>query len=353
VGSVELLENGMASHLRICLSITLDQTWRFTSYLSEPLLSCVAAINLHGTAQSLEKSLEELLDLIKAGMIDMGQRDELASRLLWLLAKDLFIRTRHGVVTTFPSTWDEHLIDCQMIPVVDWLEFIFGSRIWDRDNTQASLARKMFENAYLNFSHWVRMDTHDTPDEEEELPLDAWTLPHWQRTSAVQCCYQQTRVDKVIPIYFKDEPSSLSAKERMSQIFISDEARRLKDPKRALLDVTGGEDIVSNSTSLPYIAILADLSQPTSFSVTFPEQDVDDRCLRIYAAGVDTTTYPFLASCPALMGTLQDLVHRRKIRKTEMFYANYLDAQVRFGSTSTAEHMEWEHGSTVPEKRSS
>ena len=152
--SVEHLESGVASHLRICLATTLDRTSRFTSYPSEPLLSCVAATNLHRTAQSLEKSLEEPLNLTNAGMIDMGQPGELASRLLWLLAKDLFNRTRQDVANAFPSKWDQPLVDCQMIPVVDWLEFIFGSSIWDDG------VRKTFRNAYMNFSHWVCMDTN-------------------------------------------------------------------------------------------------------------------------------------------------------------------------------------------------
>lgn len=42
-----------------------------------------------------------------------------------------------------------------MIRVGDYLEFIFGSQILDEQDMRASLARKMFENTYLIFSHWV------------------------------------------------------------------------------------------------------------------------------------------------------------------------------------------------------
>ncbi|KAH0835503.1 hypothetical protein J3R83DRAFT_9178, partial [Lanmaoa asiatica] len=78
----------VASHLRICLATTLDRNWRFTSYPSEPLLSCVAACDLHARPERLEAGLGTLLKAVNSGMIDMGQRGELASRLLWLLAKD-------------------------------------------------------------------------------------------------------------------------------------------------------------------------------------------------------------------------------------------------------------------------
>ena len=169
----------------------------------------------------------------------------------------------------------------------------------------------------------------------------------------MQCCHQQHLIDKVIPIYFKGEPGS--AKERMSQILISDKARKSKDSKLALHAITrrdktiGGEQSDAESGSLPYVAILADLAWKTSsLSVTFPERDVSDRCLRIYAAGVDDTAYPFLAGYPALQQALENLVHLRKTPDTKRDFSKYLDAQVKFGSTATAEHTEWERGRKLP-----
>ncbi|KAI9566680.1 hypothetical protein HD554DRAFT_2040055 [Boletus coccyginus] len=307
--SVEHLESGVASHLRICLATTLDRNWRFTSYPSEPLLSCVAARSLHAVPGKLKVALGTLLNAVNSGMIDVGQRGELASRLLWLLAKDLFVRTETKVVNNIPSSWDEHLIDCQMIPVVDWLEFIFGTHMWNADDNQASLAHDMFKDAYINFSHWVCMEANIAGSNEgNELRLEQWTLRHWQRTSAVQCCHQQPVIDKAIPIYFKGGPEGAST-----------------DSKKALHGITRrhenlrGKDGTSDPDSdpLPYIAILADLGQPSSFSLTFPERNADDRCLRIYAAGVDTVTYPFLGRYPAIMDALQDLVHLQQIPETE------------------------------------
>ena len=159
--SVAYLETGVASHLRICLATTLDRNWRFTNYPSEPLLSCVAANDLHKDSRNLQLALTTLLNAVNRGMIDVGQRGELASRLLWLLAKDLYIRaSATSGATQMPKSWDENVLDCKMIPVVDWLEFVFGPQIWDEEDTQASLGRKTFENAYVNFSHWVCMDAN-------------------------------------------------------------------------------------------------------------------------------------------------------------------------------------------------
>ena len=171
----------------------------------------------------------------------------------------------------------------------------------------------------------------------------------------VQCCQQQPLIDKVIPVYFKGGPEMASAESRMSQILVSDKARESKSSKDVLHNITRRGEYLSrtggkhDSDSLPYIAILADLGQPPSFSATFPERAVDDRCLRVYAAGVDKTTYPFLTNCPSIMQTLQNIVRLQQIPETERPYTEYLNAQVKFGSTATPEHMVWEHGRDVPD----
>ena len=142
----------------------------------------------------------------------------------------------------------------------------------------------------------------------------------------------------------------------MSHIFISDKARKSTNSRNVLHDITRRHENLSGSASdsgtLPYIAILADLGQPKAFSVTFPERDVDDRCLRIYAAGVDTATYPFLSKYPAIMDTLQDLVHLQQIPETDTVCRDYLNTQMEFGTTAIFEYMEWENGKSKPGERS-
>lgn len=64
-----------------------------------------------------------------------------------------------------------------------------------------------------------------TAEELESARCDAqeWTLRHWRRASAVQCCPLQPLADKMVPIYF-DDPDLGPDSKRMSQIFISDKA---------------------------------------------------------------------------------------------------------------------------------
>ncbi|KAG8213468.1 hypothetical protein J3R82DRAFT_12005, partial [Butyriboletus roseoflavus] len=86
--AVQYVETSVASHLRVCITTTDDRLWSYTTYPSEPLLSCAATFLLHSTVNSLNQTLATLVTKVENGMIDIGQRGELVSRLLWLLAKD-------------------------------------------------------------------------------------------------------------------------------------------------------------------------------------------------------------------------------------------------------------------------
>ena len=274
--AVKYVECGVASHLRICLATTEDRTWSFTSYPSEPFLSCIAAFILHGSTDTLKICLQSLQRKIYNGMISTGQAGELASRILWLLAKDLFVRTKgNGLFFTnsvIPD-WSATLNDCMAIPLMGYLEHVFGKQEWPRR------ALKAFEDAYVNFSHWLDMDKSigtvdgDKKDKiEYNLFVDSqfsrtltnasskiWTLRHWQRTSALQCCHNQHAVDKMIPIYFKPKDGS-SEPGRVSQIFISDKAQSSQN-KLALEKIDREDSTIDCASSEAYVAILVDLGR--------------------------------------------------------------------------------------------
>ena len=77
--AVEQVESGVTSHLRICLTTTEDRTWSFTSYPSEPFLSCTAASILHGsTSNKLTRCLTWLQMKIYNGLISTSRAGELA-----------------------------------------------------------------------------------------------------------------------------------------------------------------------------------------------------------------------------------------------------------------------------------
>ena len=161
----------------------------------------------------------------------------------------------------------------------------------------------------------------------------------------------------MIPIYFK-EPSTtaVAVKERASQIFVHNEALKYTHFKDRLCEIARKDPSIddrrgSDADALPYVAILADLGRPSELEVTYSESDVDDPCLRIYAAGIDATTHPFLSNRPDVLGTLEKLVRRQQIPETETPVATYLAAQPEFGVTGLSQHIRWERGSKVPSLR--
>ena len=158
-------EHGVASHMRVCLATSEDRKWSFTKYPSEPFLSCIAATVLHRSPDILMTCLETLRRKVQDGMISTGQDSgELASRLLWLLAKDIFVRFEGGnlgISSQLERGWDMELTDCKMIPLSAYLTFLFGARSWPPQ------ALEVFKDAYVNFSHWVEMDAPIATDDDD------------------------------------------------------------------------------------------------------------------------------------------------------------------------------------------
>lgn len=148
-GAYELAEDGVASHLRILHGITQDRYWIHTGYSSEPFLSCIAASLLHreGSLQGCLSKLQEV-----CGGVVSPDGGQLAGRLFWSLAKDLLVRAKGDdlfVGSRAEEDWNVELNDCRIIPLLTYLEFLFGRHPWP----QAAL--KTFKDAYVNFSHWA------------------------------------------------------------------------------------------------------------------------------------------------------------------------------------------------------
>ena len=141
--------------------------------------------------------------------------------------------------------------------------------------------------------------------------IEKWTLCHWERTSAVQCCHNQPLIDKVIPMYFRNRSDGASD---VSQILISDKAR-ISSQKSVLKDIRRDHPSIAPCyRGLPYIAILADLGvdkKKSKLEVTLDSSSDSDTCLRIYAPGLDATRYSFLANRDKITEILVDLYKRQ------------------------------------------
>jgi len=171
--AVAHVEKAVASHLRVCFSTTENRVWSFTGYPSEPLLSCVASQLLHQSSDNLRDALDVLKRKVHGGMFEVGQSGELTSRLLLLLAKDMYVRKylskdKKAYIPDphHDGIWEAELIDCQKISVIHFLEYLFGDKFWSKVGDHG---KKAFQHAYINFSHWVPMDEFISPQVCEDI----------------------------------------------------------------------------------------------------------------------------------------------------------------------------------------
>jgi len=363
--AVRFVESTVASHMRICITTTEDRLWSYTTYPSEPFLSCVAAYSMHRTEKSVVGTLHILKSKVENGMIDIGQCGELVSRLIWLLAKDFFVIRSNNTNSKhlIGSGYDAELVHCQMIPVIEFLEFLFGNDFWGKVEHDAGHdAKEAFQDAFVNFSHWVSMQSYIRQEDkkpEDQMDLNEWTMRHWQRTCAIQCCHSQPSIDKVIPIYFKSAVPGPKGVDCVSQILISDKARTSKQHD-ALIKIQRNDPTIggqledsSESNALPYIAIVADLrlKEKGLENVTFPTRasrrtSNDTVCLRIRACGLCTETYRFFEHYPKVLEALDGLLERGTIPpKSTRPLTEYTQNQVEYGKSGEVQHMEWERGS--------
>ena len=139
-------------------------------------------------------------------------------------------------------------------------------------------------------------------------------------------------------MYFQNRSDGASG---ISQILISDKAR-ISSQKSVLKDIRRDHpSIAPDYRGLPYIAILADFgvdNQKSNLEATLDSFSDSDTCLRIYAPGLDATTYSFLANRDKITELLVDLYTRQSATSSTGRLQNLQD-QVQFGASSEPRHM--------------
>ncbi|KAI0275231.1 hypothetical protein BC834DRAFT_851780 [Gloeopeniophorella convolvens] len=346
--SIPMIETGMVHHMRYLHWIANDRRWRETGYPSEPFLSHVAAgllaLRCHDEPSlahwkrgeliytiKLVPALRMLACLIREGIVDKCQSGELISRVLSLSCKDLVIREtylppplkklghagREGKVVVFsmeldppplqeqvasslasrkPYVKDSQLVYCREIPLLAFLGTLLGQRFWPSDADERNALARDFADAQINFSHWIKVkDNHAPKLSGEPIPADEWNRRLYCRTAAAQFSSQPGGATQAIPIYFERANA-------FSTLLVS---VRLGTPSKgpadtALLDAARAD--LALDSPLPCVAL----------ALNFGAEDADgfvaryeDRCLRVYAPGLDVAAFPFIRQWPNMEAAVQ------------------------------------------------
>ncbi|KAI5988284.1 hypothetical protein EDC04DRAFT_1444658 [Pisolithus marmoratus] len=111
--AVKFATSAVASHLRVCISITEDRNSSITTYPSELFLSCTAMASLHEEG-NLDTFLQVFERKIISSMVDIGKSGGSVNWLLWLLAKDLYIQRPPHYGLVIPAVdghkWNSELL---------------------------------------------------------------------------------------------------------------------------------------------------------------------------------------------------------------------------------------------------
>ena len=210
----------VAGHLRVANVIPSHREYMFSSTPSEPIVAEAAAQVLHG-----QNMIELLFNHVKDGLIEKGQRGELAARLLLTLAHDAAL----NMMTVEQRSYQgqiEHLFTTP-VPLLTFLSALFTQPymkdiIGGTPENQPSgpTFEESFKDAYIMFTHFGKAA-------DDWCISDEFAFMALTRNMAIACRERMKFVDLCIPIHFgKDKRLS---RHNTSAILIS-----IKDRQKAM-----------------------------------------------------------------------------------------------------------------------
>ena len=191
----------IASHLAVLTRTDNERHFLRTVYPSEPILAEVSAQLTH--ANRWAYPLKALIHYVQGGIVEVGFRGELLTKIVCLMAMDKALSqirpvpenrwqfSRPILVSKFLdqlivplrpeySTFSEGLKVFQI-----WTKYLHGTLNIDDEKLQR------FLNGYVFFNHFIRV----------EVKLSYSMLVHaWNRGAAIMCMTNTKGIDHVIPI---------------------------------------------------------------------------------------------------------------------------------------------------------
>ena len=210
----------VAGHLRVANVIPSHRKYMFSSTPSEPIVAEAAAQVLRQ-----QNMITLLYGHVSGGLIEKGQRGELAARLLLTLAHDAALR-KLPVKSDQYQGRIERLFTAP-VPLLSFLDALFTSpRMVDimgsRPDNQPNgpTFQESFEDAYIMFTHFGKAA-------DDWCISDKFAFMALTRNMAIACQERTKSVDICIPIHFGEkEPLS---RHTTSAILIS-----IKDKGKAM-----------------------------------------------------------------------------------------------------------------------
>jgi len=187
------------SHMRVAIYVTADRQLMETGYGSEPILAEAAAQIMNEPL--LENTpIKTLAHAFADGFIARGERGELMQRLLWTMAHD------QAAKSVCESRGHPQVKYHRPVPVVmflkalvnpDWHDVVLNA-LPVTSTAESQTLQDAFDDAYINFSHFVRAEDSDVLDCRNSFAL-------LLRGAAIQCRHLEKGVDSMTLIHFGEE----------------------------------------------------------------------------------------------------------------------------------------------------
>jgi hypothetical protein len=247
----------VAGHLRVANVIPNHREYMHSSTPSEPIVAEAAA-------QVLLASKESMIDLlcnnVTGGLIEKGQRGELAARLLLTLAHDAALhampakRQEYQGQTNYLFTTPIRLLDfISALFAPPHMELIMSARPDNQRNGQTFA--EAFKDAYIMFTHFGKAA-------DDWCISDKFAFMALTRNMAIACRERMKSVDVCIPIHFGEkEPLS---RDTTSAILVS-----IKDKEKAMgynathIDVSKMNFFTDKSKHRPIVNLILQLGVQT------------------------------------------------------------------------------------------
>ncbi|KAF7775693.1 hypothetical protein Agabi119p4_4086 [Agaricus bisporus var. burnettii] len=254
----------VASAMRTVYSVPKHRQYLCGGYPSEPLLAEVAARATFAYFRSIEEGTGSITMIItkyksviplavsawfQRGLIDKGSRGELVARMLCTLAHDISILKK-----LTDGNLDDNASFSQMITVTDFFRALIAEEYVDKildaqpKNMKGESLRKVFENAYVHFTQFVKAGN-------KSVMTDTAAYLLFTRGAAIQGHGTMPNVDFIIPVWIRGD--SNPDRWSMTAIFIQVKNRKAKQTIH--IDMQKKHKFFTKGKERPYITIAMQL----------------------------------------------------------------------------------------------
>ena len=293
----------VASHMRVCLGVSLEKDTIYTSYISEPALAEASASITRDPRTGIDSLLPPVIDVVRQGAVEGGFRGELTARILLTLAWD--------------SVTSKSARSSTPIAVRQFLTTLGGETAVNCTVGQTPEAtRATMLDAFIMFTHFVRVSY---------VPSRVHLLSFLKRGAAILCKRGQKGIDLIIPALLGNgtiAPGSISAIVVQIRNYqsLKNTDRKYKTAAVKVHPVYAG---IEGWDDMPFLSLYLQLGRmPTSASSPVLAMEVPAppmkrlrssnvpidtrRQLGVVFFGLDPGTYPFLPDSTARL--LSDLL---------------------------------------------